>query len=81
MHHADELTREKDEGEQHTSPPDNDDVPSTESETGSDGLPSTGEVVIVNFEAGEPADPHNWSIVSTDTHEQYRSSMLTASPL
>ncbi|KAK7748160.1 hypothetical protein SLS53_001415 [Cytospora paraplurivora] len=62
MHHADEMTREKDEGEQRTSPPDNIDVPSTESESGSDGLPSTGEVVIVDFEPGEPADPHNWNI-------------------
>lgn len=70
MHHQAELTREKTEEEQRTPPTFDDEVPSTESESGSDGRPSPANATVITFQPGEPADPHNWSTVSPNTTEQ-----------
>lgn len=59
MHHEDELSRQK--TEEDLAHPE-DDV-STGSETSTVDQSSTNNVAIVNFQPGEAADPHNWSMV------------------
>lgn len=70
MGHENELTREKTEErqrrQQQRRPSEiEDDTPSTVSDSSSDEHPSINDVILVNFQPGEPADPHNWSKVST----------------
>ncbi|CAN8104140.1 unnamed protein product [Discula destructiva] len=57
MHDESELTRQKTEEDLAQSA---DDV-STGSDTTADDRRSTDGVAVLNFTAGEPADPHNWS--------------------
>jgi hypothetical protein len=65
MHHERELTREKTHEDQPAQPDFDNELPSTESGSDSDGLHgSMHDVSLVNFQPGEPADPHNWSMVS-----------------
>lgn len=59
MRHEDELSRQK--TEEDLAQPE-DDV-STGSETSTVDQRSTDNVAIVNFQPGEAADPHNWSMV------------------
>lgn len=59
MHHESELTRQKTEEDLAQA----DDDVSTESDTITADQRSTEDVFIVNFQPGEPADPHNWSTV------------------
>lgn len=66
MHHENELTREKTEEEQRT-PPTFHVEPPTESESDSEALSSPDDVALVNFQPGEPGNPHNWSTVSRNT--------------
>lgn len=62
MHHESELTRQK--TEEDLAQPE-DDV-STGSETTTVDQRSIDNVAIVNFQPGEPADPHNWSMVRSN---------------
>lgn len=72
MHHETELTREKTHDEHHHAvvPGVASEAQSTQSDTDSEGRRSSSQddVVLVNFQPGEPADPHNWSSVSTASH-------------
>lgn len=74
MHHENQLTREKTEEEQHSSPIVDFEAPSTESESDGEGLSSPDDVALVNFQPGEPGDPHNWSMVSPDLIDNTQSS-------
>lgn len=68
MHHERELTREKSEEDQPAQLGFDNEVPSTELESDSDGPhDSMHDVSVVNFQPGDPADPHNWSMVSSYT--------------
>lgn len=69
MHHESELIRQK--TEEDLAQPD-DDV-STGSDTSTVDQSSTGNVAIVNFLPGEPADPHNWSMVRFEIGACYMS--------
>lgn len=73
MHRETELTREKthDEHEHAVAPDVELDAQSTQSDTDSDDRRSSSQddVVLVNFQPGEPADPHNWSLVSGNDHD------------
>lgn len=70
MHRETELTREKtQDGHQHHGAAAADvelEAQSTQSDTDSeDRRPSSqDDVVLVSFQPGEPANPHNWSMVS-----------------
>lgn len=65
MHHERELMREKTEVERQTPSEFGDEQQSArESDTGNDDRASNSDVILVNFQPGEPADPHNWSNVS-----------------
>lgn len=68
MRHETELTREKTHDEQHhaVAPGVELDAQSTQSDTDSEDRRSStqDDVILVNFQPGEPADPHNWSSVS-----------------
>lgn len=72
MHRETELTREKThDGHEHAVAPDVElDAQSTQSGTDSEDRRSSSQddVVLVNFQPGEPADPHNWSLVSGSDH-------------
>lgn len=63
-----ELTREKthDEQQHAVAPGVELDAQSTQSDTDSEDRRSStqDDVILVNFQPGEPADPHNWSPVS-----------------
>lgn len=67
MHPETELTREKTHDEHHAVAPGVDfEAQSTQSDTDSEGRRSSSQddVVLVNFQPGDPANPHNWSAVS-----------------
>lgn len=66
MHREHELTRVKSEEDQRRTRSElEEELPTTPSETDSDDRHSTNDVVLVNFQPGEPANPHNWSKVSS----------------
>ena len=74
MHHETELTREKTQDEHQAPIPAVEyEAQSTQSDTDSEGRPSSSQedVVPVNFQPGEPADPHNWSLVSPHNQKSY----------
>ncbi|KUI67683.1 hypothetical protein VM1G_03590 [Cytospora mali] len=63
MHHEQELTREKTNEGQSAPPTFDDEAPSTELGSDSEGnRGSLDNVVLVNFQPGEPANPHNWAV-------------------
>lgn len=67
MHHESELTRDKTQEERQTPLDFDDEEQSRESSTSSDDQASDGDVVLVNFQPGDAADPHNWSKVLLTT--------------
>lgn len=74
MHHETELTREKTQDEHQAAAPASEyEAQSTQSDTDSEGRRSSSQddVVPVNFQPGEPADPHNWSLVSINGQKGY----------
>lgn len=74
MHHETELTREKTQDEHQAADPAIEyEAQSTQSDTDSEGRRSSSQddVVPVNFQPGEPADPHNWSLVSPNNQRGY----------
>jgi hypothetical protein len=67
MHSETELTREKTQDDRDGAIPVVDyEAQSTQSDTDSESRrpSSQDDVVAVNFQPGEPANPHNWSMVS-----------------
>ena len=69
MRRETELTREKTHDDHEAAvPPVDYEAQSTQSDTDSDDRRSSSQddVVPVNFQPGEPANPHNWSLVSSN---------------
>lgn len=75
-----ELTREKTHNEHQAVVPGVElDAESTQSDTDSEDRRSStqDDVIPVNFQPGEPADPHNWSLVSINSHHDHLVPNLT----